>query len=304
MRNKTLVAFCLIAAMINLTACQSQKQTNNRQTIEKSGVTQKQTPKRLIVKSMSDTEKSSAISVYGSMKYGDAWKTAYSDAKKNRLSISVKNRTGFNWIKKGRGYIYEVTGNGQENNAFYTMKSETVYFYNQKKNLGVASLSEIASYLNEHNQVKSVEKLATKTTLAAEVTSDKYGVKGDDGLALIPTRLWGTWYNYKGKKLVITDHTVNGEEIHHISNSGVAAESLDQTKKWARARIENINGLNCYHVQTLNAQDFGLLYSVQKDNGNTAVVTYSVDTGHYTATYWKSTKIAKEHRNAEFKTLN
>ena len=102
----------------------------------------------------------------------------------------------------------------------------------------------------------------------------------------------------------ITDHTVNGEEIHHISNSGVAAESLDQTKKWARARIENINGLNCYHAQTLNAQDFGLLYSVQKDNGNTAVVTYSVDTGHYTATYWKSTKIAKEHRNAEFKTLN
>ena len=121
MRNKTLVAFCLIAAMINLTACQSQKQTNNRQTIEKSGVTQKQTPKRLIVKSMSDTEKSSAISIYGSMKYGDAWKTAYSDAKKNHLSISVKNRTGFNWIKKGRGYIYEVTGNGQENNAFYTM---------------------------------------------------------------------------------------------------------------------------------------------------------------------------------------
>ena len=289
MRNKTLVAFCLIAAMINLTACQSQKQTNNRQTIEKSGVTQKQTPKRLIVKSMSDTEKSSAISIYGSMKYGDAWKTAYSDAKKNRLSISVKNRTGFNWIKKGRGYIYEVTGNGQEN---------------KKKNLGVASLSEIASYLNEHNQVKAVEKLATKTTLAAEVTSDKYGVKGDDGLALVPTRLWGTWYNYKGKKLVITDHTVNGEEIHHISNSGVAAESLDQTKKWARARIENINGLNCYHAQTLNAQDFGLLYSVQKDNGNTAVVTYSVDTGHYTATYWKSTKIAKEHRNAEFKTLN
>ena len=37
------------------------------------------------------------------------------------------------------------------------MKSETVYFYNQKKNLGVASLSEIASYLNEHNQVKAVE---------------------------------------------------------------------------------------------------------------------------------------------------
>lgn len=48
MRNKTLVAFCLIAAMINLTACQSQKQTNNRQTIEKSGVTQKQTPKRRV----------------------------------------------------------------------------------------------------------------------------------------------------------------------------------------------------------------------------------------------------------------
>src|SRR5699024_11639888 len=52
---------------------------------------------------------------------------------------------------------------------------------NQKKNLGVASLSETASYLNEHNQVKAVEKLETKTTLAAEVTSDKYGVKGDDG---------------------------------------------------------------------------------------------------------------------------
>src|SRR5699024_6222896 len=194
-----------------------QMSTNTRKSMKKSIRTHKPSSKRLNVKSKADTEKSSAISVYGSMKYGDAWKTAYSDAKKNRLSISVKNRTGFNWIKKGRGYIYEVTGNGQENNAFYTMKSETVYFYNQKKNLGVASLSEIASYLNEHNQVKSVEKLATKTTLAAEVTSDKYGVKGDDGLALVPTRLWGTWYNYKGKKLVITDHTVNGEEIHHIS---------------------------------------------------------------------------------------
>lgn len=303
MRKKILATFCLIATAIGLTACRQKKQTNH-QNVEKSSVTQKQTPTRLIVKNLSETEKASAITIYGAMKYKGAWQSAYRNAVKNRLSVSVKNRTGFSWIKQGKGFINEVTGNGREHNAFYTSKSDVIYFYNEKKKLGSASLEEIASYLNKHDQMEAVQKLAVNTTLAASITSDKYGVKGDNGLALIPAKLRGTWYNYKGKKLVITAHTIDDEEIHRISNSGIAATTLAQTKKWARARIEDINGLNCYHVQTLNSQDFGLLYSVQKEGDNTAVVTYSVATGHYTATYWKTTEIAQKNRHAEFKTLN
>ncbi len=303
MRKKILATFCLIATAAGLTAC-SQKKQINHQNMEKSSVAQKQAPTRLIVKELGDKEKASAITIYGAMNYKGAWQTAYKDAVKNHLSISVKNRTGFSWIKQGRGFINEVTGNGREHNAFYTSKGDTIYFYNEKRKLGSASLEEITSYLNKRDQFTVVQKLAANTTLAASVTSNKYGVKGDDGLALVPVKLRGTWYNYKGEKLTATAHTINDEEIHQISNSGIAATSLAQTKKWARARIEDINGLNCYHVRTLNSQDFGLLYSVQKSGENTAVVTYSVATGHYTATYWKSTKIAREHRHAEFRTLN
>lgn len=55
--------------------------------------------------------------------------------------------------------------------------------------------------------------------MGASITSDKYGVKGDNGLATVPKHLRGTWYNRRGKKLVIDAHSINGGEIHKISGS-------------------------------------------------------------------------------------
>ncbi len=88
---------------------------------------------------------------------------------------------------------------------------------------------------------------------------------------------------------MIDAHSINGGEIHKISGS-FAPTSFEQTRRWARARMENINGINCYHVQALNAQNFGRLYTVQKKGKNKAVATYSVDTGSCTGSYWKSVK--------------
>lgn len=98
------------------------------------------------------------------------------------------------------------------------------------------------SYLNDKNEIKNVRKLAAYTTMGASITSDKYGVKGDNGLATVPKHLRGTWYNRRGKKLVIDAHSINGGEIHKISGS-FAPTSFEQTRRWARARMENIMGL-------------------------------------------------------------
>ncbi len=123
------------------------------------------------------------------------------------------------------------------------------------------------------------------------------------GTATVPKHLRGTWYNRRGKKLVIDAHSINGGEIHKISGS-FAPTSFEQTRRWARARMENINGIDCYHVQALNAQNFGWLYTVQKKGKNEAVATYSVDTGSCTGSYWKSVKLAKANVDAKFASLS
>lgn len=184
---------------------------------------------------------------------------------------------------------------------FTSWKAAPLIFITEK--IGSASLNELVSYLNDKNEIKNVRKLAAYTTMGASITSDKYGVKGDNGLATVPKHLRGTWYNRRGKKLVIDAHSINGGEIHKISGS-FAPTSFEQTRRWARARMENINGIDCYHVQALNAQNFGWLYTVQKKGKNEAVATYSVDTGSCTGSYWKSVKLAKANVDAKFASLS
>lgn len=299
MRKKILIAFCLITSVLTLAACGSKDNSKEQQV--SSSNTSKKVPAKLTVKNITAEQQASAIAIYAAQKYKGAWRKAYRQAQKSNLSVSPRSTTGLNHIFKKQNYIYEVSGNGQENDAFYSIKDEKVNFYNHKKKLGTASLTKILTYLNDHQYENKVKKLSVN--LSAAITAVKYGVKGDKGLVEVPKKLQGTWYNKKGKKLVVTAYTINGEEIHKIASSGLTTTTFNQTKKWARARIENINEINCYHVQSLNAQDFGLLYTVQKENGQVAVVTYSVDTGSYLNSYWKSTKIARANTDASFKSL-
>ena len=300
MSKKILVLIFLIATALNLSAC-SQNSTQHDKSVDNN--TQKQVSKNLTANKLTKTSQASAITIYAAMKYKGKWQDAYKQAVKNHLSISIKSKTGFSRIFKGQGYIYQVTGNGKEQNTFYTLKKDEVSFFNHKKKIATVSLNSILTFLNDHQKSEEVKRLSAKTVLGARITSNKYGVKGDAGLAYIPKKLRGIWYNKKGKKLVITAHTIEGEEIHRISTAVVTTESFQQTKHWARARIENINGIDCYHIQSLGAQNFGFLYTVQKNGRNPAVVTYSVDTGDYLDSYWKSTTIAKNNVNAEFKSL-
>ena len=299
MSRRILTFMCLTAAVLGLTACGNNSHTDNKNGSASS--TQKQAPKKLIAKDLSASEKASAITIYGAQKYKKAWQKTYQTAEKNGLSVAVKSPTAFRYIKD-KGYIYQVSGNGKEPDTYYILEGNTVNFYNRKK-LGSASLNKIVSYLNGKNEIKNVRKLTAYTTMGASITSDKYGVKGDNGLATIPKKLQGTWYNRRGKKLVIDAHSINGEEIHKVTGS-LAPTSFDQTKKWARARMENINGIDCYHVQALNAQNFGRLYTVQKKGKNKAVATYSVDTGSCTGSYWKSVKLAKANVDTKFASLS
>lgn len=292
---------CLMTAAMGITACSNNSNNDNKKSSSASEV-QKKAPKKLSVDNLTAAQKASAITIYGALKYKKAWEKTCKAAGKNELSVAVKSPTAFNHIKD-KGYIYQVSGNGEEPDTFYILKGNTVNFYNRKK-LGSASLSKIVSYLNDQNEVKDVKELAEHAVLGASIASDKYGIKGDKGLAFVPKYLQGTWYNRRGKKLVITAHAIDGEEIHKVSGSGLAPTSFDQTKKWARARIENINGIDCYHVQGLNAQNFGWLYSLQKKGKNSAIATYSVDTGSYTGSYWKSVKLAKDNVDAKFASLS
>ncbi|AKG67196.1 hypothetical protein [Lactobacillus helveticus] len=300
MSKKILTLIFLIATVLNLSAC-SQNSAQHNKNVDNN--TQRQVSKKLTANNLTKTSQASAITMYAAMNYKGKWQDAYKQATKKHLSISIKSGTGFSQIFKGQGYIYQISGNGKEQNTFYTLKKNKVSFFNHKKKIATVSLSSILAYLNDHQKFEEVKKLATNTVVGARITSDKYGVKGDAGLAFIPKKLRGTWHNRRGKKLVITAHTIDGEEIHRISASSVTTASFQQTKHWARARIENINGVNCYHVQSLGAQNFGLLYTLQKNGRNLAVVTYSVDTGDFLNSYWKSTAIAKNNVNAEFKSL-
>ena len=300
MSKKILTLIFLIATVLNLSAC-SQNSAQYNKNVDNN--TQRQVSKKLTANNLTKTSQASAITMYAAMNYKGKWQDAYNQATKKHLSISIKSRTGFSRIFKGQGYIYQISGNGKEQNTFYTLKKNKVSFFNHKKKIATVSLSSILAYLNDHQKFEEVKKLAANTVVGARITSDKYGVKGDAGLAFIPKKLRGTWHNRRGKKLVITAHTIDGEEIHRISASSVTTAFFQQTKHWARARIENINGVNCYHVQSLGAQNFGLLYTLQKNGRNLAVVTYSVDTGNSLNSYWKSTAIAKNNVNAEFKSL-
>lgn len=297
MSKKILAIVCIVVAVFGLSACNQKSYLKNSKTSN----AQRQTAQKLVVKKLSETEKASAITVYAAMKYKKTWQTVYQHAVSHKLLVAVKNPTGFKNVK-GKHYVYQVSNNSEESANFYTIDNQEVDFYHDKK-IGSASLNEITSYLNNQNKIATVKKLAACTTVGASITSDKYGVKGDNGLANVPKNLQGIWYTRKGKRLIITAHTVDGEQIHQIGDSGIAAESFDQTDKWARARIENINGIDCYHVQSLNAQNFGLLYSVQKKGRDSAVVTYSVDTGNYIDSYWKSVVLAKIYEDADFASL-
>lgn len=297
MSRKLLAIIFVSVAALGLSAC-NQKSYLKHNRISNA---QSQMSQKLAINKLSDSEKASAITIYAAMRYKKAWQNVYHRAISNRLLVATKNQTGFKNVK-GKQYIYQVSGNSKESTTFYTIDDQRVDFYNDKR-LGSANLDEIISYLNKKDKSTAVKKLAINTTVGASITSDKYGVKDDNGLANVPKKLQGTWYTRKGKKLVITAHTIDGEEIHKIADSGIAAERFDQTDKWARARIENINGIDCYHVQSLNAQNFGLLYSVQKKGKDIAVVTYSVDTGDYINSYWKSVELAKVYEDADFASL-
>lgn len=303
MSKKILAIVCMIATILSLSACGQNGTNNHSNKAEKTSNTQKQIPEKLVTDNLTQSEQASAITVYAAMKYKGKWQQIYKQALKSHLNVSIKSQTGFNHIFKGKGYIYQISSNNSEQDNFYTLNKDKVTFFKHNKKIAVADFDKIVAYLNEQKKANIVKKLAAKTRMGARITSDKYGVKGDDGFAFIPKTLRGIWYNKKGKKLVITAHTIEGEEIHRISTSEVTTESFRQTKHWARARIENINGINCYHVQSLGAQNFGFLYTIQKEGKNVAVVTYSVDTGDYLDSYWKSTIIAKNNVHAKFKSL-
>lgn len=300
MSRKIFAMICLITATVGITACSNNSGAENNKQVKQ---TQKKTSPKLRVKELTNPEQASALTTYAAIKYKGRWQEVYQKADKNKLYVSLKSRVSFKHFNKGKGYIYEVSGNGKENATFYTFDKRTVYFYSRQKRVGSASLDEIISFLNKEKKVQNVKSLAKKTEYAAAITSDKYGIKGDNGLVNVPKNLIGTWYNRRGKKLVITAHTVAGKEIHSIASGGLVTDYFAQTKDWSRARIENINGVDCYHVQEINAQDFGILYSMQKKGKNDAIATYSVDTGSYTGSYWKSKKIAQENVTVKFKSL-
>lgn len=293
-----------MTAAVGLTACGNNSSANNTENNKQAKQTQKKTSLKLTNKSLTNTKEASAITTYAAMKCKGRWQDVYQKAKKNGLYVSIKSRVGFKHFNKGKGYIYEVSDSSKENAIFYTFDKQKVYFYSRQRVVGSAELDEIISYLNKENKAEDVAKLARNTEYAAPITSDKYGIKGDNGLANVLEDLVGTWYNRRGKKLVITNHTINGKEIHEIASGGLVTDTFDQTADWSRARMENINGLDCYHVQEINAQDYGILYTMQRKGNNHAVVTYSVDTGSYTGSYWKSAKIARENVTAKFKSLS
>ena len=197
MSKKLLAIICVSVAALGLSACNQKSYLKNSRTSN----AQRQVSKKLAVNRLSAAEKASAITVYAAMKYEKAWQKVYQHAINHKLFIAIKNQTGFKNVK-GRKYIYQVSGNSQETATYYTIDDHEVDFYNDKK-IGTASLGEIVAYLNNKDKSETVKNLATKTTVGAAITSDKYGVKGDNGLANVPRKLQGTWYTRKGKELGI-----------------------------------------------------------------------------------------------------
>lgn len=137
---------CLMTAAIGITACSNNSNNDNKNSSSASKV-QKQAPKKLSVNDLTAAQKASAITIYGALKYKKAWEKTCKAAGKNELSVAVKSPTAFKYIKD-KGYIYQVSGNGEEPDTFYILEGNTVNFYNRKK-LGSASLNKIVSYLND-----------------------------------------------------------------------------------------------------------------------------------------------------------
>ena len=185
---------------------------NNNQNSNNNGST------KLSAENMDYKTTASAITVYAAQKYGDSWEIAMNAAKSNNLGVAFRTKSATGISSDNNGYVYEVSGTGKSSNARYMLKGDgagkEVTIFIKQRNLGTTTLSEIVKYINDNNDVKTVQDLAKNAQLDVKLEGNEDSNQASSSESVIPSELQGTWYTADTGNGNIDTLTVSGDKIN------------------------------------------------------------------------------------------
>ena len=259
----------------------------------------------------------SAITVYAAQKYGDSWEIAMNAAKSNNLSVAFRTKSATGISSDNSGYVYEVSGTGKNSNARYMLKgdgaSKQITIFIKQRNLGTATLSDIVKYINDNNDVKTVQDLAKNAQLNAKLEGDEDTNNGNSSQAtssesVVPSELQGTWYTADTGNGNVDTLTVSGNKINDEAgfsmnvkkeNSNSSSDSLSGYMKQT-----DMNGIKFYSFTNMGQEPGqGSTYLARHTENGQEVIVSANSKGTTNAVYWKSKDLAKQNANKQFSDL-
>lgn len=324
--RKTLTAVMLAASLLGLAGCRASQHSAKTTAPRKVQTgSHKKSTVRLNAAKLSPKKTAAAITVYAASKYGGPWQNSLNSARRDRLNIVLRKQSDFPYMNQGLGVAYKISQAG------YTMTQsgsgpdgKIIYFYDQQKKLGQASVSQIAQKVNSLDRADQVNKLAASARIIDQRGASqnqgtaKTSLPGDEGLFSVPAQLQGTWYSYsegKMQRLVITDHSViNGQEEQQLHKQQHDFDFerfekdktyMEKTANWGRAVMASAHGIDFMNVQgwTQGAGD-GESYGIKNLAGQTALVTASGADFWTDEVFWPTEALARQFAHKKFPDLD
>ena len=280
---------------------------NNNQNSNNNGST------KLSAENMDYKTTASAITVYAAQKYGDSWEIAMNAAKSNNLGVAFRTKSATGISSDNNGYVYEVSGTGKSSNARYMLKGDgagkEVTIFIKQRNLGTTTLSEIVKYINDNNDVKTVQDLAKNAQLDVKLEGNEDSNQASSSESVIPSELQGTWYTADTGNGNIDTLTVSGDKINDEAgcSMNVKKENTDKADSDSLSgymKQTTINGIKFYSFTNMGQEPGqGSTYLARHTENGQEVIVSANSKGTTNAVYWKSKDLAKQNTNKQFSDL-
>lgn len=255
----------------------------------------------------------SAITVYAAQKYGDSWEIAMNAAKSNNLGVAFRTKSATGISSDNNGYVYEVSGTSKSSNARYMLKGDgagkEVTIFIKQRNLGTTTLNEIVKYINDNNDVKTVQDLAKNAQLDVKLEGNEDSNQASSSESVIPSELQGTWYTADTGNGNIDTLTVSGDKINdeagfsmNVKKENTDKADLDSLSGYMKQTT--INGIKFYSFTNMGQEPGqGSTYLARHTENGQEVIVSANSKGTTNAVYWKSKDLAKQNANKQFSDL-
>ena len=227
------------------------------------------------------------------------------------VAFRTKSATGIS--SDNNGYVYEVSGTGKSSNARYMLKGDgagkEVTIFIKQRNLGTTTLSEIVKYINDNNDVKTVQDLAKNAQLDVKLEGNEDSNQASSSESVIPSELQGTWYTADTGNGNIDTLTVSGDKINDEAgfSMNVKKENTDKADSDSLSgymKQTTINGIKFYSFTNMGQEPGqGSTYLARHTENGQEVIVSANSKGTTNAVYWKSKDLAKQNTNKQFSDL-